>query len=328
MAAADISKKRLMLIVLLIGIVLMAVKFVAYWLTHSNAILTDAVESIVNVLAGSFALFSIYYASKPKDEDHPYGHGKMEFFSSGFEGGMITLAGVGMVIKGATAFFKPEAVNSVDIGIYLTAATGLVNYIIGYILVKRGKAAHSDLMKASGKHLISDTVSSIGLIVGLSLVYFTHLVWIDYAMAIVFGLYITWSGFKILKESVTNLLDTADYQKLKQLIALLNDHRREKWIDMHNLRVLKYGPLLHVDCHVTLPWYDTLELSHAEVHAVETLVRENMDHDIEFFIHADPCIPTSCPICLVHDCPVRRADFVKKLQWNIDNVLPDKKHSL
>lgn len=317
-----------MLIVLLIGIVLMAVKFVAYWLTHSNAILTDAVESIVNVLAGSFALFSIYYASKPKDEDHPYGHGKMEFFSSGFEGGMITLAGIGMVIKGAAAFFKPEAVSAVDIGIYLTAATGLVNYLVGYILVKRGKSAHSDLMKASGKHLISDTVSSIGLIVGLTLVYFTRLVWIDYATAIIFGLYITYSGFTILKESVTNLLDTADYRKLKQLIALLNDHRREKWIDMHNLRVLKYGPLLHVDCHMTLPWYDTLELSHAEVHAVESLVRKNMDHDIEFFIHADPCIPTSCPICLVQDCPVRRADLVKKLHWNIDNVLPDKKHSL
>lgn len=317
-----------MLIVLLIGIVLMAVKFVAYWLTHSNAILTDAVESIVNVLAGSFALFSIYYASKPKDEDHPYGHGKMEFFSSGFEGGMITLAGVGMVIKGAAAFFKSEAVHSVDTGIYLTAAAGLVNYIVGYILVKQGKAAHSDLMKASGKHLISDTISSIGLVIGLGLVYFTHIVWIDYALAIVFGLFITYSGFKILKESVTNLLDTADYQKLKHLIELLNDHRREKWIDMHNLRVLKYGPLLHVDCHMTLPWYDTLELSHAEVHAVENLVRQNMDHDIEFFIHADPCIPTSCPICLVHDCPVRRAGFVKKLHWDIDNVLPDKKHSL
>lgn len=317
-----------MLVVLIIGIVLMSVKFVAYWLTHSNAILTDAVESIVNVLAGAFALFSIYYASKPKDEDHPYGHGKMEFFSSGFEGGMITLAGVGMIVKGGLAFFRHEEVQSVDIGIYLTAAAGLVNYITGYILVQKARAAHSELMRASGKHLISDTISSIGLVMGLALVYFTGITWIDYLMAILFGLYITYSGFKMLKESVTNLLDTADYEKLKQLIALLNSQRREKWIDMHNLRVLKYGPLLHVDCHVTLPWYDTLEISHAEVHAVENLVKQNMPYEIEFFIHADPCIPSSCPVCIVQDCPVRQAAFVKKLEWNIDNVLPDKKHML
>lgn len=317
-----------MLMVLVIGVVLMALKFAAYALTHSNAILTDAVESIVNVLAGGFALFSMYYASKPRDEDHPYGHGKMEFFSSGFEGGMITLAGVGMVIKGISAFFKHEEVHSVDIGIYLVAFAGLVNYIVGFILVKRAKAAGSDLMKASGKHLISDAVSSVGLIVGLGLVYFTKIVWIDFSAAIVFGLYITYSGYKILRESVTNLLDTADYARLRQLISLLNAHRHDKWIDMHNLRVLKYGPLLHVDCHMTLPWYDTLEMSHAEVHAVENLVKKNMDHDIEFFIHADPCIPTSCPVCLVKDCPVRQAAFVRKLEWSIDNVLPDRKHTL
>ncbi len=322
------ARKRLMLAVLIIGIVLMSVKFVAYWLTHSNAILTDAVESIVNVLAGAFALFSIYYASKPKDEDHPYGHGKMEFFSSGFEGGMITLAGVGMVVKGGLAFFKREEVQSVDLGIYLTAAAGLVNYIMGYILVQKARATHSELMRASGKHLISDTISSVGLVLGLALVYFTGITWIDYLLAILFGLYITYSGFKILKESVTNLLDTADYEKLKQLIALLNSQRREKWIDMHNLRVLKYGPLLHVDCHVTLPWYDTLEISHAEVHAVENLVKQNMPYEIEFFIHADPCIPSSCPVCIVQDCPVRQAAFVKKLEWNIENVLPDRKHML
>lgn len=317
-----------MLLVLIISTVLMLVKFTAYWLTHSNAILTDAIESIVNVLAGSFALFSIYYASKPKDEDHPYGHGKIEFFSSGFEGGMITIAGVGMVFKGIAAFFKQDQVEAVDIGIYLTAFAGVINYLVGSVLVKRGKAAHSDLMKASGKHLISDTVSSIGLVIGLFLVYLTKWMWIDYVVAIGFGFYIAYSGFKILKESVFNLLDKADDAKLHHLVELLNTNRRAKWIDIHNLRVLKYGSLLHVDCHITLPWYDNLETTHEEVDAVDKLVKTKLEHEIEFFIHADPCLPVSCPVCQIAGCPVRKADFVKKLDWTIENVLPDRKHTL
>jgi len=317
-----------MLIVLLIGIVLMAVKFVAYGLTRSNAILTDAVESIVNVLAGSFALFSIYYASKPQDEDHPYGHGKIEFFSSGVEGGMITVAGIGMVIKGITAFFSKDTVQELDLGIYLTAFAGLVNYIAGTILVNKGKTDNSDLMKASGKHLISDTVSSIGLVAGLTLVYLTKITWIDYVIAILFGLYIAYTGFRIVRESVTNLLDRADYEKLNYLVELLNTHRHEKWIDIHNVRVLKYGARLHVDAHITLPWYDNLDVAHDEVEAVSKLVKQHLQDDMEFFIHADPCLPTSCPICQVENCPVRQASFVKKLEWNLGNALPDRKHSL
>lgn len=317
-----------MQVVLVVGIFIMALKFFAYFITQSNAILTDALESVVNVVAGSFALYSVYYASLPKDENHPYGHGKIEFLSAGFEGGMITLAGAAMLIKGVFAFFKKEEIHEADTGAYLSAFAGLVNYIMGIYLVKKGKKFNSSLMIADGKHLISDTVSSIGLVLGLVLIYFTKINWIDYVITLIFGAFIIYTGIKLVAESITNLLDKADESKLQHLVEVLNKNRQEKWIDIHNLRVLKYGSHLHVDCHITLPWYDTMEVSHNEVSAVEKLVRENTEHEIELFIHADPCLPISCPICPLQNCPQRKSPFVKKLDWSLSNVLPDKKHSL
>jgi cation diffusion facilitator family transporter len=321
-------KVRILTITLIMGILLMGVKFLAWYMTNSNAILTDAMESVVNVVAGGFALYSAYYALKPKDKDHPYGHGKIEFLSAGFEGGMILLAGIAMFIKGIVAFFHRDQVGHADLGAYLSALAGAVNFVMGKYLVKKGKEYHSSLMIADGKHLISDTVSSIGLVLGLFVIFITGISWIDYVITLIFGAYIIYTGFKLVSESVGNLLDKADEEKIARLVDLLNEHRREKWIDIHNLRVLKYGSHLHVDCHMTLPWYDPLEATHEEVSLVEKLVRENMGQEVEFFIHADPCLPISCPICSVSDCPYRKATFTRKIDWTAENLQPDQKHQL
>src|ERR1035437_3087028 len=273
-------KIKTMQLVLAASVVLLVIKFFAYFLTHSNAILTDALESVVNVVAGSFALYSMYYALKPKDEDHPYGHGKIEFLSAGFGGGMITLAGIAMIIKGVVAFFRKDEMHDADIGAYLSAFTGLINYFLGSYLIRKGKKYNSALMTADGKHLVSDTMSSIGLVIGLVIIYFTKIIWIDYVLTIAFGGFIAYTGFKLVNESITNLLDKADYGKLNHLIDLLNKNRRPKWIDMHNLRVLKYGSHLHVDSHITLPWYEKLEDSHIEVTAVENLIKEKLEGEV------------------------------------------------
>lgn len=317
-----------MRITLLVSVVLMCIKFIAFYITHSNAILTDALESIINVVAGSFALFSVYFASQPKDENHPYGHGKMEYFSAGVEGGLIVIAGTYIIIKSGYNFLHPVVIHSLDRGLYLSVFAGLCNYLMGRYLVVQGKKLNSTLMVADGQHLLSDTISSIGLVLGLVIIYFTGLLWIDNFIAIIFGIFIFYTGYKLVKESVINLLDEADYEKLSYLITLLNENRREKWIDMHNLRVLKYGSHLHVDGHITLPWYDSLEDAHTEVSAVEKLIKEKLDGEVEFFIHADPCLPISCAICTITECTKRKHDFVKRLDWTLDNVLPDKKHSI
>lgn len=322
------GKVRIMQLILVFSILLLCLKFYAWWLTKSNAILTDALESIVNVVAGAFALFSIIYAARPRDEDHPYGHGKIEFVSAGFEGALVLLAGGAIIFQSIRGFIYQHPVAKADIGAYLSAASGLCNFAMGYFLMRRGKKQHSALMEANGKHLVSDTVSSIGLVAGMLLIHFTGLSWIDNALAIVFGLYIFYTGFKIVRESLGNLLDEQDKERVEELIKVLNENRRPYWIDMHNLRVLKYGSGLHVDAHITLPWYLSLEKAHDEVDAVEKLVSKEIGAEMEFFIHADPCLPRSCPICTVAECPHRKAPYEKTLAWTEANMLPDRKHGI
>ena len=322
-------KIRTMKFVLVAGIALMGLKFFAFFLTGSNAILTDAIESIVNVIAGSFALYGVYYASKPKDEDHPYGHGKIEFLSAGFEGGMISIAGLAMIFKGISAFFTKDQVSHAEMGVLLSTLAGAVNYFLGRMLLNRGKKTNSDLMIAEGHHLISDTISSIGLVTGLTLIYFTGLNWIDYVVTILFGGIISYSGLKLIYSSISNLLDSADKEKIEKIIELLHQKRRDKWIDIHNLRVLKYGAHLHIDSHITLPYFLSLEESHQEVDDLQKMMENEFDHDIEFFIHADPCIPSlSCEICQFSTCNKREKEMVRKIEWSISNLLPDSKHGI
>ena len=322
------TKILTMRITLAMSIVLMGIKFTGYFLTHSVAILSDALESLINVTAGAFALYSISFAAMPKDADHPYGHGKIENLSAGFEGALIFLAGLSIIGQGIYGFFFPPELKKLDTGMMLSGFAGLCNYAIGFYLIRKGHQFKSLTMIADGKHLISDTISSIGLIIGIGIIYLTDIFWIDNLLAIVFGAVILYTGFKLLKESITNLLDKADMDKLNSIIRILNANRNPRWVDMHNLRILKYGAHLHIDAHLTLPWYENLEVSHREMEEVEKIVKENMDHEMEFFIHADPCTPSSCPVCSITECPQRKAAFIKKLDWTIENMLPDTKHRL
>jgi cation diffusion facilitator family transporter len=313
--------------VLIIGAILMCIKFLTYFITNSSAILTDAFESVINVMAGSFALFSLKYAAKPKDEDHPYGHGKIEFLSGGIEGALISVTGISMMIKGLYGFIFPQTLNHIDIGVMLSIVSGTINFILAKILIKKGSLHHSTTMVAEGKHLLTDTWSSIGLVLGLTIIYFTNWVWIDNVITIFLGAVILFTGIKLIKESILNLLDTTDYSKIDKLLVVLNKERRESWIDIHNLRILKYGAVIHVDCHMTLPWYYNLQESHKEVDDLDALVKSAFDQEIEFFIHTDPCLPKSCSICLLKNCKERQQPFVKKIEWTNENILPDAKHS-
>lgn len=314
--------------VFMIGIVLAIGKFIAYFYTNSNAILSDALESIINIVAGGMATWGVSIAAKPKDIDHPYGHGKIEFISAGAEGGLIVLAGLFIIYKAIVGLWYSHPLNSLDIGLVITAGAGLANFAMGTVLINEGRKYKSAILVADGKHLLSDTVSSVGVVAGLLLSYLTGYTWIDGITAILFAIYILFTGYKLVQEAMGTLLDKADNEKLTEIVELLNRKRRERWIDIHNLRTQKYGSDLHVDCHITLPWYDTLEQSHEEVDYLREIVQDSMTHEVEFFVHADPCVPPkSCSVCILADCPKRQAPFVKRIHWNLDNVLPNHKHS-
>jgi cation diffusion facilitator family transporter len=309
-----------------ISVALLAVKFTAYYFTHSVAILTDALESIVNVAAGFIGLYSLFVAAKPRDTDHPYGHGKAEFLSAAVEGTMIGIAGVIILYKSILNIIYPSQLSQLDLGIWLVAGTAIVNFIVGYICLRTGKQNNSLALTASGKHLQSDTYSTLGIIAGLLLLYFTKLHWIDSAVAIGFGVFIVFTGYGIMRRSIAGIMDEADEKLLAKVVQLLNSNRRDNWVDMHNLRVIKYGSVLHIDAHLTVPWYLNVNEAHAEIDILAGLIRKEFGESLELFVHTDGCLPFQCPICSKADCPVRQHPFERRIPWTLENISQNKKH--
>ncbi len=301
----------------------------AWYLTNSVAILTDAMESIVNVIAALIGVYSLYVSAKPKDEDHPYGHGKVEFLSAAVEGTLIMVAGIIVIYKATISILiQPHAIQKLDYGIILVAATALVNFVAGTICLNMGRKNNSLALIASGKHLRTDTWSTLGIITGLILLYFTKLLWLDSVVAIIFSLLIIYTGYKIIRTSIAGIMDEADIELLKKLVTLLNANRKENWIDLHNLRLIKYGGTLHVDCHLTVPWYLNVREAHNEVEALAAFVKNEFGEAVELFVHSDDCREFSCRICYKKDCLVRLHDFENRVEWTIENVLKDSKHRI
>jgi cation diffusion facilitator family transporter len=314
--------------VAILSVVLLAVKIGAYYLTNSVAILTDGLESIVNVIAGFVGLFSLYVSAKPDDEDHPYGHGKIEFVSAALEGSMIFVAGFLIIYNAIKNIIYPEPLYQLDLGMLLICSTAVVNYGMGLICIRIGKKNDSMALQASGKHLQTDTYTTLGIVVGLALIYFTKILWLDSAVAILFAFIIIYTGYKILRTSLAGIMDETDSILLKKIVDTLNKNRRENWIDLHNLRIIKYGNKLHIDCHLTVPWYLNLHEAHCEIDEFRKLTREQFGKSMEFFIHTDGCMEFSCKICDKQGCPVRKHDLQKKIQWTVENISRDKKHQV
>ena len=303
-------------------------KVIAWYLTGSVAILTDALESTVNVIAGLIGVYSLHVSAKPKDWDHPYGHGKAEFLSAAVEGTLITIAAFIIIYEAINNLIHPHIIQKLDYGILLVAITGVINYIAGFICIKTGKKNNSLALVASGKHLQTDTYSTIGIIIGLLLLYFLKLWWIDSAVAILFAFIIMITGYKIIRSSVSGIMDEADATLINKMVLMLNDNRRADWIDLHNLRIIKYGGTLHIDCHLTIPWYLNIIEANIEIDALFEIVKKEFGEAMELFVHADGCDDVSCHICSKQDCQVRQHAFSKKIEWTVENISKDNKHHL
>jgi cation diffusion facilitator family transporter len=320
------EQRKIILISLITGAVLMVAKFAAYFLTQSNFILTDAAESIVNVLASAFAFFSIYLAQQPKDSNHPYGHGKVEFFSVFVEGILIMIAAIGIIIKAGYGIFHPNEIHEIVLGAGIIGVTGVINGLLGSYLIKKGKSLNSITLDADGRHLLTDMVTSAGLVIGLALIYFTKITALDNVLSIVVAGYIIFTGYKLIRKAIAGLMDEADFKIVDHVIAVLNEKRKEEWIDIHNLRAQKYGNELHIDCHMTLPNYFDLNRVHQEVHLVDVLINQEVSIKTELFIHTDPCIPDCCHYCNMPNCPIRSEPKSKDIEWTMENVTRNKKH--
>lgn len=309
------------------GIILFIGKIVAWKLTGSDAVFSDAMESIVNVISAFMGLYSLYLAAKPKDEDHPYGHGKVEFVTSGIEGALIAIAGIMIIYEGINSLITGKILQKLDWGIAIIAATAIVNYLLGYISIKKGKHENSHVLISSGKHLQSDTITTLGVVISLVIVYLTKIYWLDSAVALIFGFYIILIGYKIIRKSLSGIMDEQDPDLLNQIIKVLEENRRTEWIDVHNMKIQQFGANLHIDAHITLPWYYSLRDAHNEMEKMIILLAKNTKRSVEFNFHMDDCKPISCPVCQIADCPVREQDFVKRITWTPENVTCVDKHT-
>jgi len=319
---------RIQRVIVIVAVLLFIIKVVAWYLTKSVAILTDALESTVNVIAGFIGLYSLRIAAKPKDSDHPYGHGKAEFISAAVEGTLILVAGLIIIYESLDNFIHPHDLKKLDYGIILVAITAVINFFVGYFTVRKAKKNNSLALEASGKHLQTDTYSTIGIIIGLSLILFTGYKWLDSAVAILFSFIIIYTGYHIIRSSIAGIMDEADSALLSKMVVVLNENRKENWIDLHNLRVIKYGGQLHIDCHMTVPWYLNVNEAHAEIDALIALIKKEFGDAIEFFVHSDGCLSFQCSLCSKQDCPVRQYPFEKRMAWTLANIIANKKHRL
>ncbi len=324
-------KRNLLLqrLIVLVSIFLLLLKFAAYFITQSNAILSDALESIVNVSAALLGFYSIWLSAQPRDVKHPYGHGKIEFLTAAVEGSLILFAGLLIIGKSIYNFFQPQTLTALDTGLLLLMSTAAINFVLGRLAVQQGRKSFSPALTASGRHLEADALSTAGVGLGLLLILWYQTSWLDNSVAIAFGTWIIRSGWKVLRPAIAGIMDESDMELLTQMVDALNRHRRATWVDLHNMRAIKYGSLLHVDCHVTVPWYYNVKQAHAELEIVNKEMQQVAGRPVELFIHTDACVPEKqCALCLLSDCAFRQHPFVQRTEWTLQTTLANRKHGM
>jgi cation diffusion facilitator family transporter len=321
--AGNAQRKRAALLSLSVGCVVFAGKFAAYALTGSTAILSDAMESVVNVTAAIFLVFSMRLAALPADRNHPYGHGKIEFLAAGVEGTLILVA-AGLIFAEAIGdILRGPELHRIDLGLGLLAIFTALNAALGLYLIRVGKKVNSLALRADGAHLMTDVVTTAGVLVGLLAVRLTGWAYFDPIAAIAVATNILRTGWSLGREAVSGLMDEVDESLLEEITAQLQEKRRPWWIDVHTLRVWHSGSQRHADLHLTVPRYYDAERLHDIDDELRwgAFGRDGTPGDI--VIHFDPCRPRHCRHCMVEECPVRSAQSEAPRPFSVEECTRD-----
>lgn len=317
----DRIRQKAIAISLAVGFLLLILKFAAYWITGSAAILSDALESIVNVVASGFAAYSIYLSGKPADRSHPYGHGKIEFFSAGVEGALICVAALVIIVAAVRGLIFGVELHALNAGLILVAAGAIINLWLGWFLIRTGKKTNSLTLEADGRHVLTDSLTSFAVIIGLVLVLLTGWSWLDPLVAILVALNILRSGGHLLRQSIGGLMNEADSGSLETVLDTLIRDRRPAWIDVHQLRLWKSGDRSFIDFHLTVPFYWTVEEGHATQEEVAEKIRQAFEGKADVLVHVDPCTPDLCRSCTVKDCPERTQPSQGQPTWTVETLI-------
>ena len=317
-------------VIAVLAVTLLVIKFAAWYITSSMAVFTDAMESIVNVAAAFMGLYALYLSAQPADKSHPYGHGKVELVSSFAEGAMIIAAGVLIVFEAIESLFHPEDIKSLDFGVLLLFLTALANFVVGRAAIHKGTKNRSPALVASGKHLCSDTYSTVGVTAALVVMIGLNnmgydINWLDSGIAIILGLIIGITGIRVVKNSLDGFMDRTDDELVEEVATLINGFRHDDWVDVHDLRVVKYGPMIHIDLHVMFPREMAVAELKKEQDEVFIALSERFGSKVEVTLMGEPCTDQMCQHCN-YGCGCRTSEFTGFIEWTVETMTDTNEH--
>jgi cation diffusion facilitator family transporter len=302
-----------------VSVVLLVLKFVAYYATGSAAIFSDALESIVNVVASIVAAWSLFLAHQPADAQHPYGHGKVEFLSAGFEGGMILLAATVILQRAIEEMIQGPGIHQVNVGLWLILLAGAINGAVGLYLVRAGKRAGSATLEADGKHLLTDAVTSAGVLLALVIMWFRPTwTWTDPIAAVIVAIYIAFTGIHLLSHSAAGLMDRQDASDEKLLRGILDAHvgpggKEPRICSYHKLRHRHSGRYHWVDFHIMVPSTWNIARGHEAASAIEYEIEQAL-REGNATAHVEPCVDATCDACGVDETRNPKSEIRNKSQ--------------
>ena len=275
---------------LAVAVIMLVGKLWAYFITGSTAILSDALESVVHLGATAMAGFSLWYAAQPPDRQHPYGHGKIAYFSSGFEGAMILLAAVFILIEGTKALIVGPELQQLGTGLLITATLALINLFLGLYLVRTGRRTNALVLVSNGRHVLTDMWTSLGVLVGVGLVYVTDILWLDPVVAILLGLNIMRTAFRLMGTAYSGLMESVNPEESGRVLEALEKAKTEGKIDdYHHLRHRRVNDQVWIEAHFIMPDNLSLQEAHRRATLVEAVLDDLFEDDIvQVTSHLEP----------------------------------------
>ena len=270
------------------AVVTILLKFTAYRVTGSIGFFSDALESIVNLLAAVFGLIMLHVSEKPADEGHEFGHSKAEYFSSAIEGSLILLAAFSIIWSAVPRLIHPIALENINIGLLFSVGASLVNLAVGQMLIRNGKKSKSLLVEADGKHLMTDVWTSAGVIAGILLVKFTGILILDPIIAILVALNIVYTGYRLISRSTNGLMDASISETEINQVKKYLDSLKEKDITYHSLMTRQAGQRKFISFHLLVPGAWTVQQGHENADIIEETIEDMFDEPVTVTSHIEP----------------------------------------
>lgn len=272
---------------IVISLIVLAIKYGAYYVSHSSALLSDAIETILNVIAAIGTLGAVTIASHPADSNHPYGHGKAEYLWAVIEGTLVVLTAVGIFVIACYDLLHPNILKEPFFGVLLNAFAGIINFVWARLMISIGRRRHSQALASAGEHVQSDVWASLALVIGVSLIPLLHWLWLDPVLSMLVALNVLRTGFGMMRQSTKGLMDEAPDPELITNVKNVIAQSGAGALEAHDLRMRRVGALYFVEFHLVV--VDTMSITQAHdiCDKIETAIRDYLG-DASIHIHVEP----------------------------------------